>query len=64
MAYTELKTGQANPWWKSRWWARVRSIPITKEASGFTAAAEFYVPWWAWPLELTYKALFGATKLG
>lgn len=42
-----------------RWW--IKSRPV-KSANG-SAAAELYVPFWALPLELLHRAVFGKATI-
>jgi hypothetical protein len=48
-----------------RWWLKTRpcTIGIQVGDSGLPACREFYVPWYAWPLEALHRIVFGKTKL-
>ena len=49
-----------------RWWLRTRNCKLGIQMNpedGMPACIEFYVPWWAWPLELIHRAIFGYPKL-
>jgi len=47
-----------------RWWLRTRPVMNVKPSPfGQHAVREFFVPWWAWPLELLHRGIFGHTKL-
>lgn len=35
----------------------------TRENKDFLGLREIYVPWWAWPFELTHRLIFGSTKI-
>jgi len=61
----EYKIGQQDPWYKRRWWLRVRTIEerIDEINHLWHACAELYVPWWAWPLELLHRMIFGKIVL-
>lgn len=37
-----------------RWWLK------SKQENNI---AEFYVPWWAWPMEFIHRIIFGASKI-
>ena len=56
--YVELKS---LPKPLTRWWLRTRLCKngIQLGPEGMPACMEFYVPWWAWPLELTHRLIFG-----
>jgi hypothetical protein len=51
-----------------RWWLRGRVVIDPRvNASGpypTKAFVELYVPWYAWPLELLHRIVFGSTKIG
>ncbi len=44
-----------------RWWLRTRKIK--PEPRGGMPVFEFYTPWWAWPLELLHRLVFGRARL-
>jgi len=47
-----------------RWWLRTRPCKKAVQLNNYIpACVEFYVPWWAWPLELTHRLIFGTTKI-
>lgn len=56
-----------------RWWLRTRLIPgdVTtrvnfagmKDSVTSSPVVEFYVPWWAWPLEWMHRLVFGTVIL-
>jgi hypothetical protein len=53
-----MKTGTVRSRYASRWWLRAGKCEVnTRE--GWIGGAELYVPWWAWPFELLYRAVFG-----
>lgn len=50
----------------TKWWLRTRVVTPAKqdaESGLWHAMHEIYVPWWAWPLELAHRAIFGRTIL-
>lgn len=55
------------PIYKCRWWLKMRACKraqlIGKPQSGVLPVQEFYVPWWAWPLEILHRILFGKKKI-
>lgn len=55
--------GASAPIYKRRWWMRVRRTVSVKTPEGWTASAELYVPFWAWPLELVHRWMFGTVKI-
>jgi hypothetical protein len=55
----EYKTATLGPSWKRKWWMRSREIDAV---DGFRRY-EMYSPWWAWPLELIHRIVFGYTRL-
>lgn len=57
---SEMKTGEAFPIWKSRWWLKVRAC---KPAADGHAAQELYVPIWAIPLDWLHARIFGLSKI-
>lgn len=59
----EMKEGRIAPWYLRKWWMRMREIESVQTPQGWTGCAEFYVPWWAWPFELAYRAIFGNARL-
>ena len=46
-----------------KWWMRVEPLKF-EPSSRLQSGARFYVPWWAWPLELVHRAIFGRVKIG
>jgi len=60
----EMKIGTPAPWYERKWWVRVREIESIWTPQGWTGCAEFYVPFWAWPLELGHRMIFGNPKVG
>gem|GEM_PF-5263448 len=61
----ELRTEVGRHPMLCRWWLRTRScrLGIQLNNDGTPPCIEFYVPWWAWPLELLHIAVFGRAKL-
>ena len=63
---SNFTTGTARPKLLTRWWLKTRvvkrAVQVNKD-KGIPPCVEFYVPFWAWPLELLYIAIFGNTKL-
>lgn len=60
MNATQYTTGKAEPRWRSRWWLRVRQIGAVQITGDVrTAVHEFYVPWWAKPLDFVHGLVFG-----
>jgi hypothetical protein len=53
----------ARPWYLRRWWLRIRACESILLNGLWTAQAEFYVPWWSWPLELIHRFFFGKVTL-
>lgn len=53
------------PLFLRRWWVKIRECKdaVQIDDSGIPACHEFYVPWYAWPLELIYRAVFGKVEL-
>ena len=51
--------------WLCRWWMRTRPVrnAVQIDGQGLPPVRELYVPWWAWPLELLHRAIFGRAKL-
>jgi hypothetical protein len=49
----------------SRWWLKTRpcKLAIQLGPPGMRPVVEFYVPVWAWPLEIMYRLIFGSSKL-
>jgi hypothetical protein len=45
----------------TRWWVKTRPCKnaVQLGPKGMPACVEFYVPWYAWPLELMHHAVFG-----
>lgn len=50
----------SRPYIFCRWWLRTRKCTPSQIGG---ASAEFYVPLWAWPLELMHRLLFGKATL-
>jgi len=53
------------PFYMRRWWVRTRPCKNAVQVgdSRLPACHEFCVPWYAWPLELAYRAIFGKAVL-
>lgn len=50
----------------TRWWLSTRPCKNAVQLNvgeGIPACVEFYVPIWAWPLELLHRVVFGTVKL-
>jgi hypothetical protein len=49
----------------TRWWLKTRPCSRGEQLNhdGTPPCIEFYVPWWAWPLELAHCAIFGRARL-
>lgn len=47
----------ANNKFLCRWWLK------TRDCKDFPNLIELYVPWWAWPLEIFHRLIFGSTKI-
>ena len=47
----------------TKWWMRCRSCQSVQIDGLWTACSEFYVPWWAWPLEIVHRLAFGKVKV-
>lgn len=61
---TENVTGTSLPRPLTKWWLRAGPPPIAANyAHGEIPGAQIYVPWWAWPLELLHRAVFGKVTL-
>ena len=61
---TEFTTGTCRPRPLTRWWLRTRFIEVITYDNGLIGAPmELYVPFWAWPLELLHRVVFGSTKI-
>lgn len=59
-----IKVGVSRHKLLSRWWLRtreVKNIPVPLTSLGYPI--EFYVPFWAWPLEILHRLIFGTTKI-
>jgi len=50
---------------KCRWWLRCRpaSGAVQLGRADFAPVQEFYVPWWAWPLEWLHRLIYGKARL-
>ena len=61
----EFTTGTCRPKPFTRWWLKSRptTLGIQLNDDGTPPCIEFYVPWWAWPLELLHMVVFGSTKI-
>lgn len=48
-----------------KWWLHTRDVKGQIAAPGvdLPPCIEFYVPWWAWPLELAHRMIFGREKI-
>ena len=52
------------PFPKVRWWMRARNCRRGIQLNNdMPPCIEFYVPWWAWGLELSYRLIFGTPRL-
>jgi len=60
---TQYEVCVGRPRWQCRWWLRSKPAPILPGDDGLFHGAEMYVPWWAWPLDLAHRLIFGSTKL-
>lgn len=66
---TDYTVGKIRPLPLRRWWLRTRPVGFRAlqeyhaEDAVFDPVVEFYVPWWAWPLEFLYILIFGRDKL-
>lgn len=49
----------------TRWWVKTRPCKncTQLEPKNLPPAVEFYVPWYAWPLELLHRLFFGVAML-
>ncbi len=67
MEKIEYQIGKSRPKWLCRWWLRMRDCRratlIGEPQPGVLPVQEFYVPWWAWPLELLHRIIFGRAKI-
>ena len=54
----ENVTIMQKPLWRCRWWLATRPVHDAD-----MPVVEFYVPWWAWPLELCHRAIFGVDRI-
>ena len=55
----KMEIGQTNFKLFTRWWIKCREL----KSEGNFQVHEFYVPWYAWPLELVHRMIFGSTKI-
>lgn len=39
--------------------AAFSGLPVHRDEFRESACVEVYVPWWAWPLEMAHRAIFG-----
>ncbi len=49
----------------TRWWLKWRPCKRAVQINagqGIPACIEFYVPWYAWPLEFIHRMIFGKTE--
>ena len=61
---TEMTLRKALPYPLCKWWKRARTCKRGIQLNNnMLPCIEFYVPWWAWPLEIVYRAIFGNPKL-
>lgn len=63
---SEMNTGKSLPLPLCRWWLKTRPCKLGTQLNagqGLPPCIEFYVPAWAWPLELLHWAIFGRTSL-
>lgn len=61
---TKYTIGKSLPRPLCKWWLRTRDCKGQIPTDGWIhPAIEFYVPFWAWPLELLHRAFFGNPKL-
>lgn len=63
---SEMKVGYGYPRILCKWWLRAEKIreiqPLTPD--GLRCAEwRMVVPWWAWPLELVHRAVFGGARI-
>ena len=59
-----MTVGKSLPRPLCKWWKRFRRVKDQVPMDGLIhAAVELYVPWWAWPFELTHRMVFGNLKL-
>jgi hypothetical protein len=67
MPKIEYVIGKSRPIYLCRWWLKMRECKratlIGNPQPGVLPVQEFYVPWWAWPLELLHRIIFGRAKL-
>ena len=64
--YACFSTATGRPELLTRWWLKTRTIKRAIQINkneGISPCVEFYVPFWAWPLELLYSLIFGSSKL-
>ena len=48
----------------TRWWLKTKEVKAIVYPNNLIGASyEFYVPLWAWPLELLHRMIFKQTKL-
>jgi hypothetical protein len=63
----EMKYGYAvgRPIILCRWWLKTRQCKLAHQIAGqgLAPVQEFYVPFWAWPLELLHRLIFGSSKI-
>lgn len=54
---------QGKPWYFCKWWMRCSISKLENDQNGYIDAARFYVPIWAYPLELIHRMIFGFVKI-
>jgi hypothetical protein len=62
----EYKIGRQRPLPLCRWWLKLRPHKrgtYLGHCGANGPIMEFYVPWWAWPLELLHRLVFGYAKI-
>jgi hypothetical protein len=48
-----------------KWWLATRPVKdaVQIDGQGIPPVVEFYVPWWAWPIEAVHRLVFGYPEL-
>ena len=60
----ELITVTSRPFLLTRWWLKTREITPSTYSDGLVGASyEFYVPFWAAPLDFLYTLVFGKAEI-
>ena len=61
----EMTTGTGRHRVLSRWWLKTRATKTGVQLNNgeMPACVELYVPFWAWPLEILHRLVFGSTKI-